>query len=512
MTKRPSRKKKPSRKRQLPVTESRRSKPILPPALSQFLGSGTFAALGLLLLWAVMEVVYLVAEYNQIGGFGYGLDDSWIHATFARNLAEGRGFTFNPGEPVSGSTAPLYTAMLALWYLIFDEVIWGGKLMGMVGLLVAGGFLYLAAERLGGRRVAWVAAALCFISPLTLLSSLNGMELGVYLISPCAALYAYTQKRYGWMTAALSVGVWLRPEALLLLGLGWLAVPKRNKLVTLGLGAAIVLPYFAFNFWLGDYPLPGTVRTKAAFQSAHFSYTFIKGALPLFTGAHFLPIFLLVPFGFWALWKKAWWVALFPPLFFFVNWAMFLTPSSYQRYLHPMLPYLFLTMAFSIVWLESRKATWARWVLWAIPVLLLLQLRMGYGIRGTHALAIGNITNMQVGIAKMMSQITMPSDTIATNDVGALGYFSQRYIIDLAGLISPKRSFEENLHDFQPAVLVIFERWFPQRFESPTFMNRYKKLGFVDQVPNVVCGDSRMTLFARDDRYEGILNHLKNYQ
>ena len=44
---------------------------------------------------------------------GFRLDDGWIHAQFARNLASGFGLSFNPGEPSAGSTSPLWTAMVA---------------------------------------------------------------------------------------------------------------------------------------------------------------------------------------------------------------------------------------------------------------------------------------------------------------------------------------------------------------------------------------------------------------
>src|SRR4026207_1010669 len=46
---------------------------------------------------------------GPVGLATFPLDDSWIHLQFARNLAEGRGFAYNPGVPVSGSTAPLST-------------------------------------------------------------------------------------------------------------------------------------------------------------------------------------------------------------------------------------------------------------------------------------------------------------------------------------------------------------------------------------------------------------------
>ena len=44
-----------------------------------------------------------------LGVAAFPLDDSWIHLHFARNLAEGAGFAYNPGVPVAGSTAPLWT-------------------------------------------------------------------------------------------------------------------------------------------------------------------------------------------------------------------------------------------------------------------------------------------------------------------------------------------------------------------------------------------------------------------
>ena len=40
---------------------------------------------------------------------GFPLDDTWIHLQFARNLAEGQGFSFNPGVSSSGSSAPFWT-------------------------------------------------------------------------------------------------------------------------------------------------------------------------------------------------------------------------------------------------------------------------------------------------------------------------------------------------------------------------------------------------------------------
>ena len=55
--------------------------------------------------------------------FGFPLDDSWIHLVFARNLATGHGLSFNPGDLVIGSTAPLWTALLSVLFLHLNNLL-----------------------------------------------------------------------------------------------------------------------------------------------------------------------------------------------------------------------------------------------------------------------------------------------------------------------------------------------------------------------------------------------------
>ena len=57
--------------------------------------------------------LFTIVERAVAGVSGFPLDDSWIHLHFARNLAEGLGFAYNPGRPIAGSTAPLWTLLLA---------------------------------------------------------------------------------------------------------------------------------------------------------------------------------------------------------------------------------------------------------------------------------------------------------------------------------------------------------------------------------------------------------------
>ena len=67
---------------------------------------------------AVPLLLFAWVERQVAGVSGFPLDDSWIHLHFARNLAEGAGFAYNPGRPVAGSTAPLWTLLLGAGALV----------------------------------------------------------------------------------------------------------------------------------------------------------------------------------------------------------------------------------------------------------------------------------------------------------------------------------------------------------------------------------------------------------
>src|SRR6185436_21155933 len=80
-------------------------------------------------------IVFVLTERRLAGVPGFPLDDSWIHLHFARNLAEGAGFSYNPGVPVAGSTAPLWTLLLALGVAVFGASVTVVKTIGVVTML-----------------------------------------------------------------------------------------------------------------------------------------------------------------------------------------------------------------------------------------------------------------------------------------------------------------------------------------------------------------------------------------
>ena len=69
--------------------------------------AGALLGLGLFIGWA--------AAWSRPG---FPLDDAWIHQTYARNLAAAGRWEYVPGATSAGSTAPLWTLLLAAGYLL----------------------------------------------------------------------------------------------------------------------------------------------------------------------------------------------------------------------------------------------------------------------------------------------------------------------------------------------------------------------------------------------------------
>jgi len=93
---------------------------------------------GALLLTAAALVaalaLFLQRERLIVGSLdlgGFPLDDAWIHFQFARNVASGHGFAFNPDVPMAGSTAPLWTLLLAGGALIAGPSVVMAKTLGV---------------------------------------------------------------------------------------------------------------------------------------------------------------------------------------------------------------------------------------------------------------------------------------------------------------------------------------------------------------------------------------------
>ncbi|HEY4597226.1 MAG TPA: hypothetical protein VIJ02_12565, partial [Thermoanaerobaculia bacterium] len=186
----------------------------------------------LLLAGLVACLRYFLAEVARLkGGLGFPLDDSWIHLQFARNLAHGAGLSYNPGEFVTGSTAPLWTALLAVLFLLPGSVLLWAQLLGAVLYLAGIDATWRLSRELGlGEGLSALAAALTLATSWLVWSALSGMEIPLFILLSLWGMILHLRERreraapgrLPLSAGVLAVGALARPEGILLLALAFL--------------------------------------------------------------------------------------------------------------------------------------------------------------------------------------------------------------------------------------------------------------------------------------------------
>jgi hypothetical protein len=165
--------------------------------------------------------------------------------------------------------------------------------------------------------------------------------------------------------------------------------------------------------------------------------------LPLIGGGLFLlPGFLYLA---WDGWKKRNWPILGAEAWF-LGYALLYAwrlPVTYQhgRYLMPAMPvYFILGLIGTGLLLKKLGSSRIGWVLSRVWVLSLAGLWLGFYVIGStqYAQDTAIIDSEMVATAQWVAANTPAGALVAAHDIGAMGYYGQRDLVDLAGLISPE--------------------------------------------------------------------------
>lgn len=497
----------------------------------------TIAALGIgvvVFLWRTRQIA------GSIGVGAFPLDDSWIHMQFARNLAEGRGFAFNPGVPVSGSTAPLWTLLLGGTFTVLGT---HPVLAKALGLALTLGTAWLAG-RLAGlwtghRGLGLLASALTALAGPMVWGALSGMEVSLAALLVTASLLLRAQEREGAAAVALGLGTLARPETIVLLPLFWLSGPLtwRRALRWVGPVAACAAPWVAFNLTTIGSPLPGTAAAKIEGG--------LLGALsgvrePLATALltrpgqyasewvrwlwrvdALLPLLVLPGLGWLAQrWGRA---ALVPACVLLAHPLAMALLAPYRgpgfqegRYSIHLLP---LALVVAVAPLAGHRTaapaepdpaapppptgrlafSWGRRA--GALALLVGVLAALPGAASRYAWAVQNIEAMQVHLARWVTDHTPPAARLGLNDVGAITYFSRREIVDVMGLVTPavlpyRREGETGVLRYLeracPDYLIVFPAWFPTLSEMT---DRFRPVYRVRLDHNTVAGADELVVY-----------------
>jgi hypothetical protein len=425
------------------------------------LNSNKLAARDLLIIAGaviLIATIYLLASRFTFG-IGFPLDDSWIHQTYARNLALHGEWAFRPGILSAGSTAPLWSALLALGFLPrLSPYIWT-YLLGAVTLFALAAISEWTVRVLVDSyrpRFPWVGIFIVFEWHFAW-AAMSGMETLLHgLIVTTVLIFLMTNThRYLPLGLLTGLSVWVRPDGLTLLGPVLMTIllteqDTHSRLTSItryfiGFGSLFVF-YLLFNLAIGDAPMPNTFYAK---QAEYASWQ----TLPIFTRLGQMSLQLLVGPGLALIpgvigWlvksvKQRMWGSLSALIWcagYLMLYVLRLPMYQHGRYIMPAMPIFFLFGLLAFAEFDAGKMFaryhWIGQTIWRASIVMLSVAFIFLGAQ-SYAKDVAVIESEMVVTAKWAAANLPPDSLIAAHDIGALGYFDTHKLIDLAGLVSP---------------------------------------------------------------------------
>ncbi len=414
-----------------------------------------------LLLSFILLIFFWQTMMAITGGVpGVPLDDAWIHFQFARNLSQGYGFSFVPGVPTAGSTAPLWTLLLAAVGLVTDQLLLPGLFLSGALLLVTVWLTHRLTLELTGQWGASLLAALgVAVTARLLWAGLSAMEVTLFTALSLGAVWAYQRRGLDGLTAVLfALASQTRPEGHFLFVLAvadaaWTRMPHavsrqssaaanwRSLVGAIAIYGFIQLPYALFGFSQTGKLLPNTFYAKSGTSAGAadlYSLRTLREIALYHWQDNFLSL-LLLPVGLLSLWRRSrltvgWLVglALVTPIIVPLLW-------HHGRYTMPLIPFQMIAASAGLGWLASRLHRVPRLLWVGVGILFLLAglWRVPYwaGMLGYNA---REIQEIDVAMGQWLAANVPAEEVVAIDDIGAITFFSPRPIVDLHGLVSPE--------------------------------------------------------------------------
>lgn len=437
-------------------------------------------------------VIYLLFSSLE-NGWGFPLDDAWIHHTFARNFAETLQWSFQLNQLSGGSTGPAWGLLLAILYLANVPPVIGTFILGFLllwGTAITG---YVLVGKINPD-INWLPLCAGLILALEwhiVWAALSGMEtLLLILLSIILFIWLIDQKDNWWLPGVMiGLSAWIRPDGLTLVGpavLGLLlrSYPRAKKIKNLGLFSvglvAACSTYFLFNwFVIGDI-WPNTFYAKQAEYSVlrqaplllryfNLSAQFLTGVGALLLPGIVFQLYNSIKNHHWDQVNAFVWSVGYIGLF---AWRL---PVIYQhgRYIMPAIPISLLLGISGLMryFSKEHKKLFERVVsrawLGSTALILLIFLFLG---GQAYGMDVAIINSEMVNTAQWIRDNLDDDAVIAAHDIGAIGYFSERKIIDLAGLVTPdvipfirdEKRLGAYMHEQKVDYLVTFPSWYPE--------------------------------------------------
>ncbi|MFW9793463.1 MAG: hypothetical protein ACFFEE_04100 [Candidatus Thorarchaeota archaeon] len=449
---------------------------------------------------SIFHVQYIMAAW---GIYGFSFDDSWIHVQYARTIFEGRPWEYAMGIPSTGSSGPLWSVVMTPIFLFgygHDTVV--------TSVLVLSGFLYtidvflvgeIVKQHTGRWQYAILGQVIFVLVPRNAGLMLSGMEtpLGMLMILLALLILPRPDWKYDIILGVVAGFAYLcRPEFVLIaatcLPVRALTVlyqdrQKKRRFLTVlmmfALAAIVVLPWILHCYNTTGLPLPDSYYSKLRWGVAQADidlWNFFWFAV-WFPSEPYLILGFVGGFVILVAKRRPYELLLIASLYALYRLTMpgmsFLFAA---RYLVPLFDIIAIAFTCGLVLiLEKTFKTVSKsesldvdiTTLLTITVILLLftpSIASCFGYIDHHANQAKNIEEMQVHLSLWIQDNIPENATIATYDVGALGFFAKGTVLDTYGLVTPPllhyytnpNTQSQYLHEMNCTYIMFYEEWF----------------------------------------------------
>ncbi len=412
---------------------------------------------------------------------GLALDDSWIHLQYARTVYGGHPWEYSPGYPSTGSTSPLWSLLLSVLFLFTRDptgLVAGVYVLAAVLYVVCAYLVALCVWQLTESMTASILAPVAFVTiPKNTWLMLSGMETPLFMCLLLLALYLFGRDVSRSMGGATVLGIVMgltflaRPEGILLVLVccplyGLMSLRQGQPLLRTVLSLllvccsalATVLPWVLHCLSVTGRPLPATFYAKShpvlPFEVAvwNFWWFVFLVEMPFLSVGMVLGAITLVRGRPYVWWMASWMTVVYRLLFPYISLI------NNTRYLVPVFG-LYLVCAVTGSALVARRAV--AWVLGhasigspgfvarhraitcliIVGVIIVPSTPLYMTQADYYGNSVKNVNDMQVTIGRWLAMNTPPDAVLAVHDAGALRFFSNRTVIDVAGLVTPDMVF-----------------------------------------------------------------------
>jgi hypothetical protein len=435
---------------------------------------------------AAIFLYYLVLSsllYYLFSNWAY--DDPFITYRYAQNLRSGIGFTYNPNERVLSTTSPLFALLLSFLHNSWIDLPKIGVLVGVISLMVGSYFIWDLSRTWKAPIVGWLG--IIFYPTFPLLLSTLSSETPLYLALCLGTFSQYARKKFISTAILSSLAVLSRPDAALiplLLSIHYvLTNPRAIPWRSIGTFAVITLPWFIFAWIYFGSPIPVTLAAKQLQGSMEISQRFATGLWTILQYGYterwqyWLAFILAIVGIIWTIRvAKQWSIFIAWPILYFISYTM-LGVSRYFWYYAPLVPGFLIAVGMGVtaIWRYLKQSfPNMRLHFQAIGLISLVAIAfLAYKDLVSLSEQPDNRFQIYRAVGEWLESHSEVDGRVGALEVGIIGFYSNRYMVDFAGIIQPpiaerlqtNSTYEDSarwgINNYLPEILVLDPSWFP---------------------------------------------------